>query len=83
MTFQMALNPPGGVRPAKDDGDNNADDIACSNQSNVTLAVCPGEAVLAVIFSDQYKDFLRWNTICFIASLSVLHVLVSGISLNH
>ncbi|MCI50145.1 ankyrin repeat plant-like protein, partial [Trifolium medium] len=28
MTFQMALNPPGGVRPVKDDGDNYPDDIA-------------------------------------------------------
>jgi hypothetical protein len=83
ITFQMALNPPGGVRPAKDDGDTNPDIVACTVQSDDILLLCPGEAVLAVIFSDQYQEFLRWNTICFIASLSVLLLLVSGISLNN
>jgi hypothetical protein len=82
LTFQMALSPPGGVRPAKDDGNSNADVLACTLPSNV-LKVCPGEAILAVIFSDDYKVFLRWNTICFLTSLSVLLLLVSGISLNH
>ncbi|PNX77518.1 hypothetical protein L195_g033486 [Trifolium pratense] len=75
ITFQMALNPPGGVRSVKDDGADNANDIACSDSSNVTLDLCPGEAVLAFIYSDDYNKFLRWNTICFVASLSVLLLL--------
>ncbi|WJX92179.1 hypothetical protein P8452_73859 [Trifolium repens] len=42
ITFQMALNPPGGVRPAKDDGDTNPDIVACTVQSNDILHLCPG-----------------------------------------
>ncbi|KAK7349276.1 hypothetical protein VNO77_06520 [Canavalia gladiata] len=78
MTFQFAFNPPGGVRPAKDTGD----DIGCQNDE-VKMVPCPGEAILAVVFPDQYFRFLLWNTICFIASLSVCLLLVSGIPLNH
>jgi hypothetical protein len=36
LTFQMALSPPGGVRPAKDDGNSNADVLACT----LYLAMC-------------------------------------------
>ncbi|XP_045790040.1 uncharacterized protein LOC123884851 [Trifolium pratense] len=82
MTFQTALNPPGGVRPVKDDKGKNPDDIACTRENNI-LKLCPGNAVLAVIYSDEYEEFLRWNTVCFIASLSVLLLLVSGIRLDH
>ncbi|XP_058750261.1 uncharacterized protein LOC131623277 [Vicia villosa] len=93
MTFQMALNPPGGVRPVKDDGDKNPDVIACSSViayydngteiTNPLLQLCPGEAVLGFIFPDDYFKFLYWNTICFVASLSVLLMLVCGFRLNH
>ncbi|XP_045791164.1 uncharacterized protein LOC123885868 [Trifolium pratense] len=83
ITFQMALNPPGGVRSVKDDGADNANDIACSDSSNVTLDLCPGEAVLAVVYKDEYFLFLVSNTICFVASLSICLLLVSGIPLHH
>ncbi|CAL5195697.1 unnamed protein product [Lathyrus oleraceus] len=86
ITFQMALNPPGGVRPVKDDGDKSPNTIGCSlfdNDRYFELSLCPGEAVLAVIYSDKYQRFLYWNTICFVASLSVLLLLMSGLPLNH
>ncbi|XP_027337328.1 uncharacterized protein LOC113851037 [Abrus precatorius] len=78
MTFQFAFNPPGGVRPAKDTGD----DIGCKNYEK-KMVPCPGEAILAVVFPHEYFQFLLWNTICFIASLSVCLLLVSGLPLNH
>jgi len=101
MTFQMALNPPGGVFSMKD-GENlkiatanspsasanppEADfndylQRVCTNVSNKYL--CAGQAVLSVVDHDGYLQFLISNTICFIASLSVCLLLVSGISLNH
>ncbi|WJX92185.1 hypothetical protein P8452_73864 [Trifolium repens] len=83
MTFQTALNPPGGVRPVKDDKGKHPNEIGCTSQYNITLKLCPGEAVLAVIYSKEYEKFLFWNTICFIASLSVLLMLVSGIRFDH
>ncbi|RHN39395.1 putative PGG domain-containing protein [Medicago truncatula] len=82
ITFQMAINPPGGVRPIKDDGDKDADNTACYNGYE-DLKLCPGNAVLAIVYPDDYADFLFWNTICFIASLSVLLLLMSGIRLSH
>lgn len=74
MTFQVAINPPGGVRPATDTGD----DIVCGEGKT-----CPGESVLAVVYPDAYERFLLSNTICFVASLSVCLLLVSGIPLHH
>lgn len=76
MTFQVAINPPGGVRPATD---HTADVIECGEN----VETCPGEAVLAVVFPGAYKEFLLWNTVCFVASLSVCLLLVSGIPLHH
>lgn len=82
ITFQMAINPPGGVRPIKDDGDKDANNTACS-KGYKDLKLCPGNAVLAIVYPEYYSHFLFWNTICFIASLSVLLLLMSGIRLSH
>ncbi|PNX77174.1 hypothetical protein L195_g033137 [Trifolium pratense] len=105
MTFQMALNPPGGVRSIKDEANpptsayayppdayayppdanngNPNDALSCTLDGYLYLKVCPGESVLAVVYEDLYFRFLVSNTICFIASLSILLLLVSGIPLDH
>ncbi|WJX92172.1 hypothetical protein P8452_73852 [Trifolium repens] len=99
MTFQMALNPPGGVRSIKDEAnppdsktananapapnDSSYDVLSCTLGGYLYLELCPGEAVLGVIYDDQYFVFLVSNTICFITSLSICLLLVSGIPLNH
>lgn len=97
ITFQMALNPPGGVRSVKDDADTHgtydpyanppsatiADDLLSCDVQGRNGSLCPGEAVLAVIYPEDYFQFLLWNTICFIASLSVCLMLVSGIRFSH
>jgi hypothetical protein len=98
MTFQMVLNPPGGVMSIKD-GPNppstdanppstNANPPVANNYDEICTLVyneplCPGEAILAVRDFGRYLLFLFSNTICFIASISVCLLLVSGISLNH
>ncbi|WVZ26654.1 hypothetical protein V8G54_005198 [Vigna mungo] len=76
MTFQTAINPPGGVRPATETGH-----VKCI--PTVEGDPCPGEAVLAVVFPDVYIRFLLSNTICFVSSLAVCLLLVSGFPLNH
>ncbi|WVZ26653.1 hypothetical protein V8G54_005197 [Vigna mungo] len=76
MTFQTAINPPGGVRPAKDTGH-----VKCRGSEDGNL--CPGEAVLAALYPSEYYRFLLSNTICFVSSLAVCLLLVSGFPLNH
>ncbi|XP_047152018.1 uncharacterized protein LOC124823771 [Vigna umbellata] len=76
MTFQTAINPPGGVRPAKETGH-----VECRRSEDRNP--CQGEAVLAVVFPEDYTRFLLSNTICFVSSLAVCLLLVSGFPLNH
>jgi len=107
ITFQMALNPPGGVKSVKDDAHTPrtydpyanapstndayahppcatiADDLLSCDVQGRNDSLCPGEAVLAVIYLVAYFHFLLWNTICFIASFSVCLMLVSGIRFSH
>ena len=78
MTFQVALNPPGGVLQAEE-----AEEVTiCANDPNQTSG-CPGEAVLAISYTDNYYYFQIFNTISFIASLSITLLLVSGIPLDN
>jgi hypothetical protein len=97
ITFQLALNPPGGVRSIDSEANppdsKTANANAPNNDSPIEfpsctlggslLNLCPGEAVLGVIYEDLYFRFLVSNTICFISSLSICLLLVSGIHLNH
>ncbi|KAL9304315.1 hypothetical protein ACSQ67_021578 [Phaseolus vulgaris] len=59
ITFQTAINPPGGVRPAPESGY-----VECTK--NLNGNPCPGE-----------------NTICFVSSLAMCLLLVSGFPLNN
>ncbi|XP_017429740.2 uncharacterized protein LOC108337675 isoform X2 [Vigna angularis] len=74
ITFQSALNPPGGVRPPQETGV-----VACSEGMNP----CPGESVLAYSMAEDYRRFLICNTICFISSSAVCLWLVSGLTLSN
>ncbi|GFZ15564.1 hypothetical protein Acr_24g0017540 [Actinidia rufa] len=65
MAFQAGVNPPGGVW-----------------QDNLTDGSAPhraGEAVVAYNYPQTYKYYLRANTISFVASLSTLLLLISGL----
>ncbi|WVY91443.1 hypothetical protein V8G54_036957, partial [Vigna mungo] len=74
ITFQSALNPPGGVRPPQENGI-----VACPKG----MKPCPGESVLAYTMAELYSSFLVFNTICFISSSAVCLWLVSGLPLNN
>ncbi|KAK7381815.1 hypothetical protein VNO80_00362 [Phaseolus coccineus] len=76
MTFQTAINPPGGVRPATENGY-----VECPK--NLDGNPCPGESVLAIVHPEAYVKFLLSNTICFVSSLAMCLLLVSGFPLNH
>ncbi|KAI4308545.1 hypothetical protein L6164_031604 [Bauhinia variegata] len=87
ITFQAALNPPGGVVQTSTESGNTL--YGCSDAYNVdqnetqAYTICTGEAVLAVVYSDDYLSFLKFNTFSFVASLSAALLLVSGIPLRN
>ncbi|KAI8537460.1 hypothetical protein RHMOL_Rhmol09G0025000 [Rhododendron molle] len=67
MAFQAGVNPPGGVWQG---------DLENHNDSENHKA---GEAVMASNFVNTYQYFLRSNTIGFVASLSTILLLISGL----
>ncbi|XP_057476991.1 ankyrin repeat-containing protein BDA1-like [Actinidia eriantha] len=68
MAFQAGVNPPGGVWQ-----DNSPTD------SDIKDPHRAGEAVVAYNYPQTYKYYLRANTISFVASLSTLLLLISGL----
>jgi hypothetical protein len=79
MTFSLATNPPGGVVQASlDDVDRR-----CLTSNVTGIRLCVGEALLGSLDHNGYLPFLVCNTICFIAALSVIFLLVSGISMDN
>ncbi|MED6137564.1 hypothetical protein PIB30_066146 [Stylosanthes scabra] len=79
ITFQSALNPPGGVLQA---GVSDKANLLNCSVPNSTKTLCAGQALLSLQKSDYYTAFLVYNTLCFIASLSVCLLLVSGLPLK-
>ncbi|KAF3450559.1 hypothetical protein FNV43_RR06648 [Rhamnella rubrinervis] len=86
MTFQTAINPPGGVWQENNTstiGDNTKDPnnnpFDCS-EDNVCVA---GTAVLARAWDYDYLKFMDYNTTAFLASLSVTLLLISGFPLKN
>ncbi|XP_047322771.1 uncharacterized protein LOC124926565 [Impatiens glandulifera] len=66
MAFTAGLNPPGGVW----------------QENTIKLNDIPhraGEAIIAYNYSDSYKFYLRSNTIAYVASLSIILLLISGL----
>ena len=49
---------------------------------NITVP-CPGEAVLSILKANTYNGFLYYNTLCFVSSLAICLLLVSGLPLNN
>ncbi|KAM1749554.1 hypothetical protein ACFX12_010400 [Malus domestica] len=69
MTFQAAVNPPGGVWQ--------------NNETNSTIDRV-GTAVLNYgAYASDFDDFIKKNTISFLASMSVTLLLVSGFPLHN
>ena len=76
MTFQIGLNPPGGVVQNGDDGA-----VNCPTPNGHTQA-CPGQSVYAAVDGAKYSAFLWSNTISFVLSVIACIWFISGAPLN-
>ncbi|KAK2353208.1 hypothetical protein P8452_73849 [Trifolium repens] len=79
MTFSLATNPPGGVLQASFDDVNRG----CLTSNVTGFSLCVGEAILGYLDRDRYVRFLVCDTICFIAAITVIFLLVSGIPMEN
>ncbi|KAK2406474.1 ankyrin repeat-containing protein BDA1 [Trifolium repens] len=81
MSFSLATNPPGGVVQASLNDVSTHESLKklCSNETKI----CVGTAILGSLDHSGYFAFLVCNTTCFIAALSVIFLLVSGIPMDN
>lgn len=79
MTFQTAINPPGGVWQDNLTQHPGNDPFDCS-EDNVCVA---GTAVLARAWKSDYLRFIGYDTMAFLASLSITLLLISGFPLKN
>ena len=80
MTFQGAISPPGGVWQKNVIQANNSDfDYSKQNICTIGTAVFGYSKKL----KDDYKNFVAYNNISFLASLAVILLLISGVPLRN
>ncbi|XP_054779765.1 uncharacterized protein LOC129287583 isoform X1 [Prosopis cineraria] len=80
ISFQAMINPPGGFVQQGILSDNE-DPFGCLSENG--YRTCPGDSVSAITFEDYLHPYMKYNTVCFIGSLSVALLLVSGVPLKH
>ncbi|KAK3016840.1 hypothetical protein RJ639_006379 [Escallonia herrerae] len=73
MAYQAALNPPGGLWQ---------DDKTIDFGGNKTITFYAGTSLVAAHYPDWYQIFWIFNTMSFVAALSVVFLLVSGLPLK-
>ncbi|XP_055820373.1 ankyrin repeat-containing protein BDA1-like [Solanum dulcamara] len=71
MAFQAGMNPPGGVWQDNKEGN--------SQGNSLQIAHKAGEAIMAYSHPKSYRYFIRVNTTAFVASLSTILLLISGL----
>lgn len=88
MTFQAGLNPPAGVWQ-DNPGDNSTSVPINYTSSILTYLITPGKishvagvSIMADTYHSAYFGFLVLNTIGFIASLSIIILLISGLPIR-
>ncbi|KAI4308542.1 hypothetical protein L6164_031601 [Bauhinia variegata] len=89
ITFQAAVNPPGGVVQTSTNTSRTL--FGCSDAHRVTddatrkrsWNLCTGEAVLAAVYQTDYLKFIKFNTFSFVAALSAALLLISGMPLRN
>ncbi|XP_060670391.1 uncharacterized protein LOC125420913 [Ziziphus jujuba] len=79
ITFQTAVNPPGGVW--HQDINTTVFGPYCGNGGADTCVV--GTAVLAHIWEDDYMLFMACKSIAFLASLSIIFLLLTGFPVKY
>lgn len=78
MTFQAAINPPGGFWQ-EFNTNTTIGGISYCSERNPCFA---GTAVSSYINSDIFRKFQTFNTVCFLFSLSITLLLISGFPLR-
>ena len=79
MTFQTAVNPPGGVWQQSLSANDVSGELSCSKEEPCVA----GTAVLADVWSHEYLEFTKCNSVAFLASLSVILLVVGGFPLSN
>ena len=85
MTFQAAINPPGGVwqenvhNSTIIGGINGEKQVICSEGQECIA----GTAVLGYIWPELLLNFMKYNTISFVASIALTVFLLSGFPLTN
>ncbi|KAI9119872.1 hypothetical protein K1719_009261 [Acacia pycnantha] len=82
ITFQSLINPPGGSIQQGLSRDPLNEALNCTMLSN-NQSYCPGEAVSSFHHRDEFLGYVICNTICFMSSLSVTLLLVSGLPMKN
>ncbi|XP_061999170.1 ankyrin repeat-containing protein BDA1-like [Rosa rugosa] len=78
MTFQVAINPPGGVWQKYEER------FTIGKFEYCTKELCyPGTAVLGYVWEELMREFIKCNTISFVAFLGVTILLISGFPLTN
>lgn len=72
MAFQSGLNPPGGLWQDDSQANNN-------NNNNTGGEHQAGTSIMAYKYPSEYSQFLSYNTVGFIASLSIILLLITGL----
>ncbi|KAM6579323.1 hypothetical protein CsatA_003097 [Cannabis sativa] len=79
-TFNSAINPPGGVwQETSNKKDNKGDTDPFNCDKHTCMA---GTGVLAYVWEEGYLRFILFNSIAFLASLSVVLLIVGGLPLR-
>ncbi|XP_028752074.1 uncharacterized protein LOC114711812 [Neltuma alba] len=83
ITFQSLINPPGGfIQQGLSQGSSNIEALKCTILPN-NVSYCPGEALSSFSSQDMFLEYVIFNTISFISSLSVTLLLVSGVPMKN
>ncbi|BFG21342.1 hypothetical protein CerSpe_076160 [Prunus speciosa] len=80
MTFQAVVNPPGGVWQENNTNSSLPSGRKFCSEEEVCIA---GTAVLGDAFSHDFFKFIKFNTVSFLASVSVTVLLLSGFPLHN
>ncbi|KAI6682173.1 hypothetical protein NL676_036054 [Syzygium grande] len=71
MSFQGSITPPGGL----------LEDDLLDNETN-TIVHNAGESIMAIKYPTGYQYYVTFNTLSFVASLSIIMLLISGLPLK-
>nr|XP_048324525.1 ankyrin repeat-containing protein BDA1-like [Ziziphus jujuba var. spinosa] len=82
MTFQTAVNPPGGVWQQDPNTTiyTDSDGHTYCNRNHICIA---GTSVLAHIWKDEYMLFMAYNSTAFLSALSIVFLLLTGFPLKY